>query len=73
MTKITKRQLRERLNVETEAAIAGFFGISASAVSQWDEDAPIPYLRQLEAERKRPDLFGIQAAAQASRSDEEAA
>lgn len=58
MTELTKDQLRARLQVRTDSEIAAFFGISPSAVSQWKDDQPIPELRQLQAERKRPDLFG---------------
>jgi hypothetical protein len=57
MSQITKSQLRERLECKTDGEIADFFGITLSAVSQWAEHAPIPPLRQLEAEKKRPDLF----------------
>lgn len=57
MNRITKRQLREALKATSEGELASFFGISPSAVSQWEEDAPIPKLRWLEAVHKRPDLF----------------
>jgi hypothetical protein len=67
MSQITKRRLRQLLEVDTDAAVAAFFGISGSAVSQWGDDDPIPLLRQLQAERKRPDLFV------AARADNEAA
>lgn len=55
---LTKRRLREALQYTSDAEVAVFFGITPSAVSQWREDDPIPELRQLQAERKRPDLFG---------------
>lgn len=45
-----------------DVAIAAFFGITQAAVSQWDEDAPIPERRALKAIQKRPDLFGKYAA-----------
>jgi DNA-binding transcriptional regulator YdaS (Cro superfamily) len=57
MSQITKRQLRTALNLETDSALAVFFGISPSAVSQWPLDEPIPMLRALQAEVKRPDVF----------------
>lgn len=53
----SKRELRERLEFTTDVEVARFFGISGSAVSQWGEDEPLPELRQLQAARKRPDLF----------------
>lgn len=56
---LTKAQLRAALG--SDAAIAVFFEISRAAVAQWSEDGPIPELRQLQAERKRPDLFGPDA------------
>jgi hypothetical protein len=57
MEPITKTFLRKALSVDTDAALAQFFGISASAVSQWPEDRPIPEIRQLQLEKRRPDLF----------------
>lgn len=55
--RLTKAQLRDALGVDTDAAVADFFEISRSAVAQWGDGDPIPELRQLQAERKRPDLF----------------
>lgn len=52
---LTKAWLRAELG--SDAATARFFGISSAAVAQWPEDAPIPELRQLQAERKRPEWF----------------
>ena len=60
-TPLTKQHVRSTLGFDTDAEIAAFFGISASAVSQWAEEDEIPELRQLQAERKRPDLFGALA------------
>lgn len=60
MSQITKRQLREALGLDTDSGVALFFGVSASAVSQWPLDQPIPMLRALQAEVKRPDLFSRQ-------------
>ena len=57
MSAITKAEFRQAMKFETDAEIAGFFGITASAVSLWKEDGPIPELRQLQAQRRRPDLF----------------
>lgn len=61
MERITKRELRTALRLETDAEVATFYGISASAVSQWAEDEPIPELRQLQAEVRRPELFTPEA------------
>ena len=58
MSQITKRQLRDALEIDTDSALAEFFGISPSAVSQWAMDEPIPMLRALQATVKRPGLFG---------------
>jgi hypothetical protein len=49
MDRISKRELRAALGVETDAEVAAFYDISPAAVSQWGEDAPIPELRQLQA------------------------
>lgn len=51
---MTKRALRTALGFTTDAEVAAFFEISAAAVSQWGEDAPIPELRRLQFELKRP-------------------
>lgn len=68
-TTLSKRRVRDLLGPDaTDADVARFFGISASAVSQWPEDDAIPELRQLQAERKRPDLFGPSGRAEAHRT-----
>lgn len=54
---ISKKALRERLGIQTDAELARFFGISRSAVYQWPEDEELPELRVLQAFRKRPDAF----------------
>ena len=59
MHTITKARLREALGFDTDAQVAEFFDISPSAVSLWKEDGPIPELRQLQALRRRPDLFAL--------------
>lgn len=63
MTTITKRQLRTALQgadlpALSDADLARWFQVSQSAVSQWDEDQPIPRLRALEVALRRPDIFG---------------
>ena len=70
---LTKAQLRDALKPDPEAGsepakdvdLAKFFGISRAAIAQWPEHGPIPELRQLQLERKRPDLFDLPAAAPA--------
>ncbi len=64
-TTITKRQLRERLGLKNDAALADFLEITRSAVYQWDEDSAVPELRVLQAFRRRPAAFpefGVSAA-----------
>lgn len=56
-TSITKRQLRDRLGLKNDAALADFLEITRSAVYQWDEDKPVPELRLLQAFRRRPSAF----------------
>ena len=56
-TTVTKKQLRQALGFENDYEIAAFFEISPSAVSQWPEDGPVPELRLLQAEKKRPGVF----------------
>lgn len=65
MDRITKRELRAALGVDTDAEVVAFYEISASAVSQWPEDEPIPELRQLQAMTRRPELFTTEAIAAA--------
>ncbi len=54
--KITKRQVRDAVGGR-DADVARFFGITAGAVSQWEDDAPLPDARQWQAIALRPDLF----------------
>lgn len=57
---ISKRALREKLGLKTDSDLAGFFGISRAAVAQWEEDAPVPELRYLQAVAKDPQAFQSQ-------------
>lgn len=71
MTALTKRQFRALLAEDLgrdalDADIARFCGISAAAVSQWDEDRAVPEVRVLRAMVQRPDLFGRLADAAAN-------
>ena len=54
---ITKRAVREALDLNTDAALAAFFNTTRSAVHQWPEDAPIPRARQWELQARRPGVF----------------
>ena len=60
---LTKRAAKERLGFETDVELADFFGVTAQAVGQWPDDAPIPRLRQLEAAMMRPELFIMESSA----------
>lgn len=60
---LTKAEARDILGLPNDAALAAFFGVTRSAVSLWPEAGPIPELRQLQAERKRPELFATQRVA----------
>lgn len=73
MEPIYKHTLRSRLGFQTDREVADWFGISQQAVGQWPDDRPIPELRQLQAERKRPDLFGPQSAGEESQPEREVA
>ena len=55
---ITKNQAKERLGFTTDAELARFFEIGRWAVGQWPDDEPIPELRQLQLQQRRPDLWG---------------
>ncbi len=63
---ITKRAVREALGGNgvsaKDADVARFFGVTAGAVSQWPDDAPLPAGRQWQARALRPDLFRVQPA-----------
>lgn len=54
---ISKRALREKLGLESDADLARFYGISSAAVAQWKEDEPVPELRYLQAVAKQPQAF----------------
>lgn len=59
---MTKTELRKRLRAagqkDSDAAIAAIFGIFRQAVQLWPDDAPIPELRELQLQVRRPDLCG---------------
>jgi hypothetical protein len=54
---MSKRAVKELLEMETDADLARFFGIGRWAVGQWDDDKPIPEKRQLQLRAWRRDLF----------------
>jgi len=57
MSALTKAEFRKVMDFKTDSEIAGFFGITASAVSLWGDNSPIPELRMLQAKQRRPELF----------------
>ena len=61
---MTKTEVKTALGLTTDADLARFFGINRWAVGQWPDEKPIPELRQLQLEKKRPDLFHADSAAQ---------
>lgn len=54
---MTKSQLMTALGFETQAELAGYFGLTASAISQWADDEPVPELRELQARQRTPQAF----------------
>lgn len=54
---ISKKNLRERLRLNTDADLAGYFRISRAAVAQWGEDDPVPELRLFQAMKRDPAAF----------------
>ena len=54
---ISKRDLRDKLGLKTDADLAAFFGITRAAVAQWEEEEPVPELRYLQAQAKQPGAF----------------
>lgn len=54
---MTKRAVKEALELDTDADLARFFGIGRWAVGQWPDDEPIPEGRQWQLRAQRPDLF----------------
>ncbi|GAA0260405.1 hypothetical protein [Rhodanobacter caeni] len=54
---ITKRKIKDSLDLKTDVEVAAFFGTSKQAVGAWGEDEPIPEGRQWQAIALRPDLF----------------
>lgn len=60
---MTKGEVRAALGFTLDRELAEWFGVGKAAVSAWDEDKPIPDVRQWQARAKRPDLFGDHAEA----------
>lgn len=55
---MTKTELKQKLNADTDADLARFYGINRQAVAQWDE-AAVPEGRIWEARARRPELFRV--------------
>jgi hypothetical protein len=56
---ITKRAAKTALQLDTDAALARFFGVGRWAVGQWPEDEALPDSRQWELRAKHPELFPL--------------
>lgn len=54
---ITKSQLMAALGFEKQTELAGYFGLTVSAISQWADDEPVPELRELQARQRSPHAF----------------
>jgi hypothetical protein len=65
--KLTKRNVKRLLDIETDADLSRYFGLTRGAAFFWKDDAEIPEVRQIALLKKRPDLiskvFPSQAAA----------
>lgn len=57
----TKHEVRTALGFDTDADLADLFGISRSAVAQWEKDKPIPELRWLQLRELRPGVTAGEA------------
>ena len=53
---ITKSEVKQKLGLKNDAALAVLFQVGKQAVSQWREDG-IPIRRQLELQIRFPHLF----------------
>lgn len=56
---MTKKNVREALELKTDAALARYLNVSRAAVAQWPEDEPIPEARQNWLRLHRPDKFPL--------------
>ncbi len=54
---ITKRTLRERLGLKSDAELAAYYQITRAAVAQWGEEDPVPELRLFQAMKRDPMAF----------------
>jgi len=55
---MTKSYVRTALGFTLDKELAEFFGVGKAAVSNWQEDEPLPEVRQWQAKALRPDVFG---------------
>lgn len=53
----TKAEVRDLLGFTLDRELAEFFGVGKGAVSNWDEDRPIPEVRQWQARSLKPRVF----------------
>lgn len=54
---LTKRLLKQKLGIKTDADLARFFGCTRAAINLWSADKPIPELRALRLRASHPELF----------------
>lgn len=54
---MTKREVRAALGYTLDKQLAEFFRTTKQAVSNWNEDEPIPEGRQWQARALRPDVI----------------
>lgn len=74
---LTKRELRDRLGLKSDAALAAYFPVTRAAVAQWGEEEPVPVRRLMEAVIRNPEAFpefgvGVTAANDANASTQQA-
>lgn len=55
--RMTKSQLMAALGFEKQTELAGYYGLTLSAISQWADDEPVPELRELQARQRNPEAF----------------
>jgi hypothetical protein len=54
---LTKRLLKQKLGIKTDAGLARFFKCTRAAVNLWAADKSIPELRVLRLRESHPELF----------------
>lgn len=54
--KLTKRNVKKLLDIETDADLSRYFGLSRGAAFFWGDDDEIPESHQMALLKSRPDL-----------------